>query len=253
MYYRSKCNGCGKCLGLCHARSRDPEHPERIRIDRGLCTLCGACVDACPKNANEFCGEEMDVGEIFSKVLKDRMFYEQDGGMTLSGGEPALQPEASLELARLARDEKIGTVIETSGFGSREFFEAAAELGVTFFYDIKEIDPEKHRQLTGVPNTVILNNLGHLMDRGAKIVLRLPLIPGVNDADDDLELLSAFLRENRDRYDHAEIMKYHTLGMSKAEALSREYLAPGSNADADDAARWLKMLSADGKVRIRLA
>ncbi len=250
MYYESKCTGCGKCLGLCDARERDPDRPQYIRRDPEKCTLCGKCVEACYQGANEICGRSESVEDIFSEVLLDRMFYGQDGGMTLSGGEPSMQPEASLALIRMAKDAGFGTVIETSGFGKREFFLAAADLGVVFYFDIKALDSDKHRKLTGVPNGEILANLDCLMKKGAPIVLRLPLIPGFNDSDDDLCALARFLKENEGRYLRAEIMKYHNLGFSKAKALARAYDAPADNATEQDADRWMRLLTSHGAKNI---
>lgn len=250
MYHESKCTGCGKCLGFCEARVRDPERPGYIRMNPAGCILCGKCVDACYRGANEICGESVDVDALFADVLKDKMFFGKNGGLTLSGGEPAMQPEVSLELIRRARAEGIGTVIETCGFGSRSFYAEAADLGASFYYDLKALDAEKHKRLTGVPNDLILSNLDYLMSRGADIVLRLPLIPGYNDSPEDLDLLAQFLARHEDQYDHAEIMKYHNLGISKAKSLSRAYDAPSDNATEEDAARWMKQLSAHGATHI---
>lgn len=253
MYYESKCTGCGRCLGLCDARERDPDRPQYIRLTPAKCILCGKCVDACYQNANEVCGKTVDVDEIFHEVLADKMFYGTEGGMTLTGGEPSCQPEASLELIRRANAEGFGTVIETCGYGERAFFDRAQDLGATFYYDIKALDSDKHKRLTGVPNDRILSNLEHLFSCGATVVLRLPLIPGFNDADDDLLALAHFLKENESHYLRADIMKYHNLGMSKAKALARAYEAPGENADAEDAARWMRLLTSAGATKVTFA
>ncbi len=246
MYHESKCTGCGRCLGLCAARRRHPDHPERLCVTPDACTLCGQCVKACLQNACELCGRETDTAELFAQVMKDAPFYGREGGMTLSGGEPSMQPEASIDLLSRARAQEMSAVIETCGFGPSAFFEEAAALEALFYYDLKALNDGLHRRLTGVSNRLILSNLEMLLSRQARVVLRLPLIPGFNDSEEDLSLLARFLAEHEAFYDHAEIMKYHNLGLSKARALARDYQAPSRSANAEDARRWLDALTAGG-------
>lgn len=245
MYHSSKCTGCGACL--CAARVLENG---KIRLDREKCTLCAKCVSACLAGANEICGKSAEVAEIFEEVLKDLPFYGVAGGMTLSGGEPLMQPKAATQLLSLAKNAGIGTVIETSGAVDRSAFEMTLEYNPQYYYDIKAIDPQKHKKLCGKDNTQILENLEFLFSRGADIVLRLPLIPGLNDSEKDLEALSVFLRENEPYYKRAEIMKYHSFGLSKAAALSKEYTAPKDSADASDAEKWLNRLMANGAEKV---
>ena len=245
MYHSSKCTGCGACL--CAARVLENG---KIRLDRGKCNLCAKCVPACIAGANEICGRSAEVSEIFEEVLKDLPFYKEAGGMTLSGGEPLMQPEAASQLLSLAKNAGIGTVIETSGAVDRSAFEMTLEYNPQYYYDIKAIDPQKHKKLCGKDNFQILENLEFLFSRGADIVLRLPLIPGLNDSEKDLETLSVFLRENEPYYKRAEIMKYHSFGLSKAAALSKEYTAPKDSADASDAEKWLNRLMANGAEKV---
>ena len=245
MYHSSKCTGCGACL--CAARVLENG---KIRLDREKCTLCAKCVPACLAGANEICGKSAEVAEIFEEVIKDLPFYGVAGGMTLSGGEPLMQPKAAAQLLSLAKNAGIGTVIETSGAVDRSAFEMTLEYNPQYYYDIKAIDPQKHKKLCGKDNFQILENLEFLFSREADIVLRLPLIPGLNDSEKDLEALSVFLRENEPYYKRAEIMKYHSFGLSKAAALSKEYTAPKDSADASDAEKWLNRLMANGAEKV---
>ncbi len=250
MFFAHKCTACGLCLGLCDARRIDDG---KMSVSRELCTDCGACVDVCMNNANELCGREETPEEILAQVLRDKIFYGDDGGMTVSGGEPATQPDGVLSLCRLAKEAGLSTVIETSGFGSPEFFRDTAALGVMFYYDIKALDNEKHRRLTGVSNALIFQNLYELFSLKARVVLRVPLVPFMNDSDEDLLALADFLKANESSFEYAQIMRYHALGKGKADALSSEYLAPARDATNEQAERWLTTLQTAGVKKISFA
>jgi pyruvate formate lyase activating enzyme len=250
MFLSEKCVGCKQCLGLCDAREVDGG---KISVSRGRCKACGECAEVCLFDANEICGTEDEAQTIMAEVLRDKIFFAGGGGLTVSGGEPAFQPEGVLELCEIANREGISTVIETSGFGDTEFFLKAASLGAEFYYDIKALDDEKHRRLTGGSNGLILKNLSALIKQKARIVLRLPLVPGLNDSDSDLSVLAEFLKEHEGVCRRAEIMKYHVLGSGKAQALSCVYKAPPRDATEEEALRWLSFLRSAGVDNISLA
>ncbi len=233
MYYSVKCSSCGRCVGVCEARKNG------IIPDREKCIACGKCTDVCLNSANEVCGKTVTVEEVIEDVKKDKVFYESSGGgMTVSGGEPAAQPEFTLALIRAAKAEGITTAMETCGYGSPDFYKEAADLGTAFLFDIKAMNPEKHKKLTGVDNEKILGNLRMLMDMGVDLTIRMPLVPGVNDSEEDIAALAAFLKENEGRYRLAEIMPYHSLGVSKSAALGSETDAYESGAPFTDG--WIK-------------
>ncbi|MBE6708611.1 MAG: glycyl-radical enzyme activating protein [Ruminococcaceae bacterium] len=222
-----KCTACGRCVVVCPKQGRqlhlDGDVPY-ITVDRTQCITCGKCEEACPAQACEICGEEMTVDEVMATVVRDKIFYKSSGGggMTVSGGECASQPEFTLALLRAAKEKEISRAIETCGFGNAEFFRQAAELDTLFLYDLKEMDNDRHRELTGVSNERIIENLLMLMDMGARIHIRMPLIPGVNDSDEELAALADFLTEHRGKYELCQIMPYHSMGNSKASALGRD-------------------------------
>lgn len=249
-----KCTGCGRCIEVCPKKGRsislEGDHPH-IVVARGECISCGKCGEACPADACEICGEDKSAEEVMATVVRDRIFYKSSGGgMTVSGGECASQPEFTLELLRLAKEKDISRAIETCGYGDPEFFKAAAELDTLFLYDLKEMDPERHRELTGVDNKKIINNLLMLMDMGARIHVRMPLIPGVNDSDEELAALADFLTKHKGRYELCQIMPYHSMGNSKSSALGRDgffvdpELTRGDCAPCRD--RWIKAFTDKG-------
>ena len=185
--------------------------------------------------------------EVMDEVLKDKMFYDTSGGgITVTGGEPSYQPDFTLELLRLAKDAGISIAIETCGIGPHDFYKNAVDLGTTFLYDIKCVDPDKHLRLTGADNRQILSNLCYIMERSADVIIRIPLIPGCNDADEDIALLADLLNKNRGKYRYAEIMPYHSFGIGKSEKLgvSAQYIH--ENATDADISRWLLLFSSFG-------
>ena len=189
----------------------------------------------------------MTAAEIMTEVMKDKMFYDTScGGLTVTGGEPSYQPDFTLELLMLALNSGIDVAIETCGIGSREFYQKAADLGTTFLYDIKCIDPEKHRKLTGADNAHIMSNLQYLMDRNADIIIRLPLVPECNDSEEDITKLADFLNKNKEKYRYAEIMPYHTLGNGKAERLGKKTSYVHETASKNDISRWLSLFGSHG-------
>ncbi len=239
-----KCSLCGRCLEVCSLRSvRDGV----ITVERNKCARCGKCIQICLSGANEIIGKDVTARQVIGEVIKDKMFYDSSGGgLTVTGGEPSYQAEFTLELLKLAKDSGISVAIETCGIGSREFYEKAAELGTVFLYDIKCIDPVRHRLLTGADNARIMSNLCWLMDAGADIIIRLPLIPGCNDSDEDIAALSEFLNEKRGRYRYAEIMPYHALGTAKAEKTGAVSQYVHENANSADISRWLSLFASHG-------
>lgn len=241
---KQKCSLCGRCIPLCPARSVEGG---ALSLDRKLCTACGKCTELCLNDANRLLGKEMTAEEVFAEVMKDKIFYDTSGGgLTITGGEPSYQPRFTLDLLSLGRCKGISLAIETCGSGTREFYEKAADLGTTFLFDIKCLDPERHRQFTGADNAHIMANLRYLMDRGADIIIRLPLIPNCNDTREDIALIADFLKENDGRFRYAEIMPYHTLGTGKAEKIGVTPSYIHKNATEADIAHWLSLFASHG-------
>ena len=265
MFYEFKCKLCGKCLGICPNRTveaADNVSPEEItsenaklKVDRVNCQKCGKCVDVCLYDANSICGKMISAEDAIKEVEKDIPFYKTSGGgMTVSGGEPSYQPEFTLELLRLAKERGIHGAIETCGFGGRDFFEKAADLGTLFLFDLKGMDSERHRKHTGVSNKEILANLEYLFSRNADVIIRMPLIPNINSGKEDIKALADYLKAHKGQYRYAEIMQYHKLGNSKLESLGRsEELLPDIPTNEEFGKLWLDWFSEYGLDDIRIS
>lgn len=195
----------------------------------------------------ELCGRRMTVDEVMDEVRRDVVFYKPSGGgLTITGGEPLSQPDFTAALAKAALDEGIPVAIDTSGFAPWSAFEALLDIlpgrpgssALLFLYDLKCMDPERHRSLTGVDNAPILDNLRRLDAAGARLWIRCPLVPGLNDSDADLTALRGFIAGLR-RVERTDPLPYHPLGLEKYAAFGKTpRFARREGATAEDIARY---------------
>lgn len=202
-----------------------PAHASPVPV-AARCTLCGACVEACPTEARQMVGRTMSIGQVLAEVLKDRIFYDESGGgVTFSGGEPLGQGWFLSGLLKACRAEEVHTALDTCGFAPKaELLELAARSDLVL-YDLKSFDDQLHRQHTGVSNAVILDNLEALAQQHANIWVRIPLIPGVNDAPDELEAMARFVSRLKG-VRQVNLLGYHALGEHKHPARSAPSRAP---------------------------
>ncbi len=269
--------GCPLRCTWCHNPESQAFRPQ-LAFDPDRCTTCAAAAqahtqgiqllahvgaadartgllaDACPHGALRQIGRRMTVEEVMDEVVRDAPYYARSGGgLTLSGGEPLAQGGFALALLRAARALGLHTCLDTSGAVGRRRMEAAADLTDLFLYDYKATDPDEHRRLTGASNRRILDNLDALYRRGARIVLRCPLVPGVNDSPEHLRGIAALSRRYP-RLDGVEILPYHDLGRDKAARIGGTFALSGLPA-ADEAtvAAWLDALHGLGCTRAVVA
>lgn len=227
-----KCIGCGQCYQVCPNNVHKMIGTEHI-INRDACQLCGKCVEECYAGALEMAGYTVTVDQVLEEVLQDRIFYENSGGgLTLSGGDPLAQFEFSLALLKAAKKEGIHTALDTSGQTEWKKFEKLLEFTDLVLYDIKHMDSDRHRALTGVPNELIVENLRRLGDYEKRIWIRIPLIPGKNDDDRNFHAIGELLSSLRN-VERIEVLKYHRLAESKYQQMGKEYSLIGLNPPSD--------------------
>ena len=234
------CVLCGGCQAVCpngvHGFSKGIHH-----IDRSKCTACGRCADACDYKALSFCGEPMTAQQVLTIALADRDFYFPDGGITISGGEPLLQPDFVLALGTLAKQEGIHVCVETSGALPFSVFEKILPAVDLFLFDIKETDCENHLRYTRISNALPLENIRKLDARGKPFVIRCPIIPGVNDRESHFDAL-AVLYTSLQYAQGIQIMPYHRLGQGKTTrfgATSEEFPVPTQ----EEVKHWNQLLT----------
>ncbi len=217
-----KCINCFRCVEACHAGVHSIV-AGRHQVDFSRCELSEACVAACPEEALSIIGGARTVNDIMAVVLRDREYYARSGGgVTVSGGEPMAQFEFTRTLLRACKAESLHTAVETCGHARPDHYSALLPLTDLWLFDYKETDSERHRHYTGVGNAVILKNLDKLYRSGARVRLRCPLIPGVNDTGDHFR----GIRDLSLRYpalERIEIMPYHNIGLDKARRIGTHF------------------------------
>lgn len=208
LFYKNKCTGCGKCKEKC---------PNSLK----KCDFCEKCTIFCPRDAREICGKEYTAEEILKIVLKDKDFYDASGGgVTFSGGECMLQIDFLEKILHLCKKNGIHTAVDTAGHVPFEYFERILPYTDLFLYDIKCSDSEKHKHFTGVGNEKILENLAKLLGMGASVWVRIPIIPSVNDGEEEMRKIKALL-DSFGMPEKIELLPYHAMGEHKYEAMGK--------------------------------
>ncbi|MEW6756171.1 MAG: glycyl-radical enzyme activating protein [Candidatus Latescibacterota bacterium] len=231
-YDPARCIGCRACAQACAHGAHEFDGEGRHRWDAECCTRCGACVQVCHAGALEALGEEKTARQVVDVVVRDRPFYETSGGgVTLSGGEPLAQTQFSAAVLGLCRQEGVGTAVETSCLAPWEVLEAFLPLVDYWMCDVKHPWSRAHRELAGAGGRQILANVERLCE-AARVLVRFPLIPTLNDAEEALADLGARVARAAPS-EGLEIMPYHRIGRGKYERLRRDY-ALGHLAEASD-------------------
>ena len=217
-----KCTLCGACAAVCHWHHvTDSVHD----FDRAACRACGKCVSTCLSGALELFGQEITVDAAAAKLLEDRIFYTDGGGVTLSGGEPLLRSDFCAALLARMRDEGVDGAVDTCGCVPWEAFEKVLPYTKLFLYDFKCADPAKHERLTGRRNELILENLRRLDAAGKEIEIRMIMVPGYNTDESDLRAAEEVLAPLKN-VSVVRLLAYHSLARSKFKAVGHTDTMP---------------------------
>jgi pyruvate formate lyase activating enzyme len=240
-FFLHKCLKCGRCILACPngAITRSSEGEIVTSYDR--CRACGKCVEVCMSGARKIVGKEMTVKEVVEEIKKDALFYSNSGGgVTLSGGDPIMQPEFSATILKICKEEGIHTCIETSAYGNWKDLAKILRYTDFLYVDIKHMNPSKHMEITGKSNDKILENISKVSKEYPNIptIVRIPIIPGYTDDIENIKATALFVRELGDF--KIELLPYHKLGIYRYDALSRPYILRDLNPPSHNYIQMLK-------------
>lgn len=248
--YSERCIRCGKCLEVCSEQAISLAGDLYV-LEASKCNLCGACTQFCPAEALQIIGRSMSVADVMQEVRKDLIFYDQSGGgVTFSGGEPFMQPAFLLALLKACQEEQISTAVDTCGYVALDILAEISSLVDLFLFDLKLIDSKRHQYYTGVPNELILSNLKYLAALKREVVVRIPIIPGVNDDPENIRQSGEFVKSLGLKKVH--LLPYHKGGTGKYERLHREYrlkaITPPSSDKIDSVTYLFKKMGLEVKI-----
>jgi pyruvate formate lyase activating enzyme len=227
MYWKARCNKCGICPEICAQHAILPAPDGSFLTDRERCLLCGDCVEACPYTAREIIGREATVDEVMTDIEKDIVFYDESGGgVTVSGGEPLSQSHFLARLLEACKEQEIHTTVDTTGFTTPAILDRVRHSIDLFLYDLKFIDLEAHQEHTGVSNELILNNLRWLSAEGHTIIIRVPIIPGINDSGENIVQTGEFVASLAHAH-QVDILPFHNTAEDKYRRLDKAYCLAG--------------------------
>jgi pyruvate formate lyase activating enzyme len=223
MHWPSRCSRCYSCLKACPKGALAKDDAGAVVVDRAKCDLCGRCAEACLYDALQIVGREMSVEDVLDEAEKDKIFYDQSGGgVTLSGGDPFVQAGFAEALLDGCRARGIRTAVDTAAFANNGVVERLASKADLVLFDLKAMDEARHKEFTGVSNAPVLDNLRRLAAGRTEVWVRIPLVAGVNDDDDNVRRTIEFLLSLK-TVRRVGLLPYHSSGLEKARRIGRQH------------------------------
>jgi pyruvate formate lyase activating enzyme len=238
MYRHKKCIGCNECVSACPNQALF-SYRRKLGINRKICNVCGVCAEKCPSGALEIVGKKLSIEEVMKEICKDSVFYEESGGgITLSGGEPLMQIDFASAILRECRKRNIRTAVDTCGCVSSKAIEKIKDRVDLFLYDLKIMDDEKHKKYTGKSNKQILRNFKILAENRNDLLVRLPVIPGINDDSKNIQMVADFMLSCGAT--RICLLSYHRSGIEKYRSLNKRYNLKSIRTPSDQELEMIK-------------
>lgn len=230
IWYKIKCIGCKSCIAVCKEKALRFDE-KGLHINREKCTACGKCVEECPSTALRKLGEWMELEQLITEVAKDRVYYlTSGGGITVSGGAPELQSEFVIQFLKRCKEEGFHTALDACGAFSKAKYEEFLPYVDLYLYDIKEIDPVKHKKFTGASNDQILENLKWLVEEipkfkpSTEIWIRTPIIPGYTATEENIKGIGDFIvQELHNKINRWDLLAFNNLARDKYERMDLDW------------------------------
>jgi pyruvate formate lyase activating enzyme len=245
------CNECGRCIEVCEVQAISLTD-NGIKINRKTCTNCGKCIEVCTPGALKFYGKEMSVEEVYQEVIRDTLFYRNSGGgVTAGGGEPLFQADFVAELFKRCQDAGIHTCMDSCGYATPSAWKKVLPYTNLVLFDMKLKDTSAHRRVIGKSNGKILSNLKLVAEAGVPVIVRIPVIPGINDSEENIADTARYvagingLRE-------VNLLPYHRFGEGKYAMLDRRYrlseLRPPTDSQLEELRNIFKSFELDCEI-----
>ena len=222
MHWPGRCARCYSCITACPLDAIAKDAAGAVVVDRATCDLCGKCAEACLYDAMQVVGREMSVKDVLAEMEKDKIFYDQSGGgVTLSGGDPFVQADFAEALLDGCRESGLRTAVDTAGFSRNGVLDRVASKADLILFDLKCMDDARHKEFTGVSTAPIIDNLKRLAAGRTEVWVRIPLVAGVNDDDENTRRTIALLVSLK-TIKRVGLLPYHSGGLEKARRIGRE-------------------------------
>ncbi|NOZ24399.1 MAG: glycyl-radical enzyme activating protein [Planctomycetes bacterium] len=251
VFFEQKCIGCKKCFEACETGALILTEYGR-KYNPRKCVLCGKCVETCYAEAQVMEGRTITVEEAVKEIEKDRPFYENSGGgATFSGGEPMMQLDFLIALAKECKSRDFHTALDTSGYARWENYLKVIDSIDLILYDMKHMDPAKHKKFTGVENKLILANARRLDKHGKTMWIRVPVVPDCNDSVENMQAAADYFRDFR-HVERVELLPYHRLAESKYRRLHKHYSLEGTETPPEKRLKELAKPFEDAGLNVKI-